>query len=53
MDDDDDECGAFRGLVGETEVLGEILPQSRFAHHKSNMTWFGLEPVLVRSEAGD
>jgi hypothetical protein len=26
-------------LEGETEVLGEILPQRHFAHHKSHMTW--------------
>jgi hypothetical protein len=25
-------------LAGETEVLGENLPQSYFAHHKSHMT---------------
>jgi hypothetical protein len=25
-------------LAGETEVLGETLPQCHFAHHKSNMT---------------
>jgi hypothetical protein len=24
-------------LVGETEVLGENLPQFRFSHHKSHM----------------
>jgi hypothetical protein len=31
-------------LAGETELFGEILPQSHFAHHKSHMTWPGLEP---------
>jgi hypothetical protein len=30
--------------AGETEVLGENLPQRLFVHHKSYMTWPGLEP---------
>jgi hypothetical protein len=31
-------------LAGETEVLGEHLPQRYFVHHKSHMTWPVLEP---------
>jgi hypothetical protein len=51
---DDDECGALGGMriAGETEVRGENLPQFHFAHHKSHMTWPGLEPGPPRWEAG-
>jgi hypothetical protein len=28
------------------EILGEHLLQYHFAHHKSHITWSGLEPVL-------
>jgi hypothetical protein len=31
-------------LAGGTEVLGGNLPQRHFVHHKSHMTWPGLEP---------
>jgi hypothetical protein len=40
-------------LAGETEVLGEKLPQCHFVHHKFNMTWPELEPGPPRWEASD
>jgi hypothetical protein len=32
-------------FAGETEVLGENLPQCHFAYHKTHMTWPGIEPA--------
>jgi hypothetical protein len=39
-------------LAGETELLGENLPQYRFAHHKPHMLP-GREPGPPRWEASD
>jgi hypothetical protein len=54
-DDDDDECGAVRGMrIGRgTEELGENLRQYRFVHHKSHMTWLGIKSGPRRWEASN
>jgi hypothetical protein len=45
--------GEFGGMAGETEVLGENLPQAHLVHHKSHMTRPGFEPGPPRWEVSD
>jgi hypothetical protein len=40
-------------LAGETEALGENLPQRNFIHHKSNSTIPGIELGPPQWEASD
>jgi hypothetical protein len=37
-------------MAGETEVLGETIPQCHFDHHKSHTTWPGIKPGPPRWE---
>jgi hypothetical protein len=40
-------------LIGETEVVGENLPQCHFVYYKPHMNWRGLELGPPLREAGD
>jgi hypothetical protein len=40
-------------LTGETEVIGENVPQRHFVRHKSHITRAGLEPGPPRLEGSD
>jgi hypothetical protein len=44
---------SLKWLAGNTAVLRENLPQRRFVHHNSHMTWPGLVPGSPRWEASD
>jgi hypothetical protein len=40
-------------LAGETEVLGENLPQCYFVHYKSHMTCSAIDPGPLWWKPGD
>jgi hypothetical protein len=40
-------------LAGETEILGENLPQRHFVHYNSHMTTSGFEPGPPRWKASE
>jgi hypothetical protein len=40
-------------VAEETEVLADTMSQCHFVHHKSRMTWPGLEPGQPRQKASD
>jgi hypothetical protein len=56
-DDDDDDDDVKQSvewvLAEETEVLGEIMSEYHFVHHKSHTICPGIEPGQPRWEAGD
>jgi hypothetical protein len=51
----DGDCGEIDGMkmAGETEVLGENLPQHHVVYHKSHMIRPGFEPGPPQWEASD
>jgi hypothetical protein len=50
---DDDECEAVGGMIGKGTRNNQRKPASVPVHHKSQMTWSGLEPGPLRWEATD
>jgi hypothetical protein len=52
-DCEDGELFGGMQMAGETEELGENLPQRHFVHHKSHLTRPGIEPGPPRWEASD